>query len=202
MVGCDDGDLRARTHEHQERYTRAVNDPALERLRLKPIVETTAADLLAVLRMGTKSTNHFLRRLHNLAVGLGWLNWPLLAPKLWPKTEWRKNRGITREQHQKIVSTEINPERRLYYDLLWETGGSQSDIVKLTDANVDWKKRILWYRRSKLGEDSEPACKQRGKIPTQILGACVGVESLVVTYSPNVPLSHAARPQASTVACA
>ena len=141
----------------QERYERAMRDSALDRIRNKPILETMASDLLAAIRSGTNCTNHYLRRLHNLALGLGWLNWPLLAPKMWPKIDWRKKRGITREQHQKIVATERNPERRLYYELIWESGGSQSDVVKLTHENIDWPNRILWFHRAKLKPEAEPA---------------------------------------------
>lgn len=71
----------------QVRYDRAMRDHALNGIRNKPIIETNPADLLAALRSGTRCTNHYLHRLHNLAIGLGWLNWPLLAPKMWPKVK-------------------------------------------------------------------------------------------------------------------
>jgi integrase len=141
----------------QLRYARAMRDAALDGIRDKPIIETHPADLLAALRSGTRCTNHYLRRLHNLAIGLGWLNWPLLAPKMWPKVKWRNKRGITEAEHQQITSTECNAERRLYYDLLWETGGSQSDVVNLTSDNIDWGNRILWFHRGKLKAEAEPA---------------------------------------------
>ncbi len=134
-----------------------MRDPALKRIRHRAILETTSDDLLAVLRGGSSSTNHYLRRLHNLAIGLGWLNWPILPPRLWPKVEWRKKRGIAWEEHQKIISTEINPERCLFYKLLWEIGGSQTDVATLTADNIDWEGRLLWYRRHKLKRDAEPA---------------------------------------------
>ena len=92
----------------QLRYARAMRDAALDGIRDKPIIETNAADLLAALRSGTRCTNHYLRRLHNLALGLGWLNWPLLAPKMWPKIEWRRKRGITEEEHQLVTLNECN----------------------------------------------------------------------------------------------
>jgi integrase len=141
----------------QLRYERAMRDPALDNIRNKPIVETTSADLLASLRAGTNSTNHYLRRLHNLALGLGWLNWPLLAPKLWPKIQWRKKRGISDDEHQNIVSSECDPERQLYYELLKATGAAQSDAAKLTADNIDWENRVLWYHRNKLDPTAEPA---------------------------------------------
>jgi len=39
----------------QERYDRAMRDTALDRIRHKPIIETTAADLLVVMRSGGDS---------------------------------------------------------------------------------------------------------------------------------------------------
>ena len=141
----------------QLRYDRAMRDAALDGLRDKAIIETNAADLLAALRSGTRCTNHYLRRLHNLALGLGWLNWPLLAPRMWMKIKWRRKRGITAAEHEQVTLTECNAERRLYYELLWETGGSQSDMVSLTSDNIDWSHGILWFHRAKLKVDAEPA---------------------------------------------
>lgn len=149
-----------RTHGRastQERYDRAMRDSALDGIRNKPIIETTAADLLTCLRDGSNCTNHYLRRLHNLALGLGWLAWPLLAPKLWPKVKWRKKRSITLAEHEQIINSECNAERRRYYELLWETGASQSDAAELTSQNIDWANQVLWYHRAKLKPDAEPA---------------------------------------------
>jgi integrase len=102
----------------------------------------------------TKDRAHAQRLLHaknEAAQG------PLLSPKLWPKVKWRKKRGISEAEHQRIISTECNPERRLYYKLLRETGGSQSDVVNLTSDNIDWENRILWFHRGKLKPEAEPA---------------------------------------------
>src|SRR6266853_4610354 len=63
----------------QARYQRAFKSKAFDRLRCKPLAETTSSDFLAVIKAGRPSTNHYLRRLHNLALGLGWLAWPILA---------------------------------------------------------------------------------------------------------------------------
>ncbi len=48
-----------------------MRDAALDGIRDKPIIDTHPADLLAALRLGTRCTNHYLRRPHNLAIGLG-----------------------------------------------------------------------------------------------------------------------------------
>ncbi len=150
----------------QARCRQEMRSKPFDSIRKKPLVETNAEDFLEVLRSGTVSTNHYLRRLHNLAVGLGWLPWPILAPKLWPKIIVKPKRAITWEEHQRIVSTEGNTERRLYYELLWETGASQSDGVNLTHENVDWAARRLSYRRQKTGQ---LACLSIGAHLEQIL---------------------------------
>src|SRR6266581_8080501 len=47
------------------------------------LVETTTEDFLNILKAGTSTTNHYLRRLHNLALGLGWILSPGLSAKQW-----------------------------------------------------------------------------------------------------------------------
>ena len=47
------------------------------------------------------------------ALGFGWLAWPILPPKMWPTVETKKKRAITREEHERIIATEKNPDRRL-----------------------------------------------------------------------------------------
>jgi integrase len=136
----------------QIRCRREIRSQPFNLIRQKPLVETNGGDLLAVLRMGTVSTNHYLRRLHNLAVGLGWLAWPILAPKLWPRIQSKPKRAIRWEEHNKITTTESNLERRLYYELLWETGASQSDAATLTSENVDWASHTIAYHRHKTGQ--------------------------------------------------
>lgn len=39
---------------------------------------------------------------------------------------------------------------RLFFQLPWETGGSQSDIANLSADSVDWANRRLYYERQKL----------------------------------------------------
>src|SRR5205823_12126334 len=53
-------------------------------IRKRKLLETTSDDFLEVLKAGRVMTNAYLRCLHNLATGLGWLPWPVLPPKLWP----------------------------------------------------------------------------------------------------------------------
>jgi len=69
-------------------------------IRKKRITETTADQLRAVLLAGGVMVNHTLRCLHNLAIGMGWLPWPIIPPKLWPKPRTKPKRGIGEQQYQ------------------------------------------------------------------------------------------------------
>lgn len=66
----------------RSRYVRAMKAKAFDGLRRVKLVETTAEDFLSVLNNGKVSVAHYLKRLHNLALGLGWLAFPVLAPRL------------------------------------------------------------------------------------------------------------------------
>lgn len=139
------------------RYARAVKSKSFNRLRHVKLVETSADDFLAILNRAKFSDAHYLKRLHNLALGLGWLSFPVLAPRLWPKQRTKPKRGITLAEHQAILQAEKNPERNLYYQLLWEIGAAQSDAANLTADAIDWKTRTLTYFRMKTGERAQLA---------------------------------------------
>jgi integrase len=139
------------------RCTRAMQSKAFDGLRRAKLMETTAEDFLAILNGGKVSVAHYLKRLHNLAVNLGWLPFPVLAPALWPKPQFRDKRGIRLAEHQRILAAEKNPERSLFYRLLWEIGSSQSDAAMLTAENIDWPTRSLTYFRMKTGEQAQLA---------------------------------------------
>ena len=139
----------------QRRYSRAMKSKAFNHLRGLKLVETKADDFLAILNKAKVSDAHYLKRLHNLALGLGWLSFPVLAPRLWPKLHGKPKRGLTLDEHQRILAAEKNPERNLYYQLLWEIGAAQSDAANLTAEAIDWKTRTLTYFRMKTGERSQ-----------------------------------------------
>lgn len=65
----------------RERCSRDMNSKRLNPIRDRALIATTSEELLSVMRDGRSSTNHYLRRLHNLAIDLGWLAWPILAAK-------------------------------------------------------------------------------------------------------------------------
>ena len=102
-------------------------------IREKPLLSTTPDLLLAVLKKGMVSTNVYLRRIQNFALDMGWLPWPILRKKQFPKVRFKSKRGITECEHRRIIGRESNPERRDFYELCWLLGGSQGDIASLTD---------------------------------------------------------------------
>ncbi len=140
---------KAKRGATQERWLRAAKDHAFDLIRSLPLLETRAAHFLRVLELGTVATNVFLRRLHNFALDMAWLPWPVVPKKQWPGVEYGQKRAITSDEHRKIVEREQNPERRLFYELSWHLGGSQGDVANLTSADIDWDKRVIAYRRQK-----------------------------------------------------
>ena len=153
----------------QERCARALRSKAYDSIRHKPLVQTTAEDLLTILHANGNCVHHYLRRLHNLAVNLGWLAWAILPKAGWPKIRSQCKRGITPEEHAKIIGCERNAERRAYYELCYETGAAQTDAANLNAKHIDWHTGVLIYRRKKLGPTSEPARLTLGKRLSELL---------------------------------
>jgi len=144
--------LSTKKGETQRRLATAIKDKALDPIRNRVILETSAEHLLAVLKNGTVYTNTFLRRFHNFALDMGWLPWPIIPKKQWPPVKFRSKRAITSAEHQRIINREGNPERRAFYEVAWHMGASQTDIANLESDNIDWKNKIITYSRAKTGE--------------------------------------------------
>ena len=71
---------------------------ALDPLRKLPILETQPEDFLKVLRDAGVATNVYLRRIHNFALDMNWLPWPVMPKRQWPKISYRKRRGHHRRR--------------------------------------------------------------------------------------------------------
>jgi integrase len=148
----------------RRRHARVVASKPMQYLRDKKLVETTADDFFHVLSLGGNSTVTFLQTLHNDAVGMGWIPSPILPRKRWPKITKKLRRAVTEQEHQKLLTIIGGPEWRLYLQLLWFTGASQTDGAELTDKNIDWTNRVLSYNRNKLeGRNLPPASLVIGK---------------------------------------
>jgi len=122
--------MKDKTGSTLRRWETAAKDTAFDRIRNRVVVTTQAADLKAVLRKGTISTNVYLRRLQNHCIDMGWLAARILPKKQFPKIKHKEQRAITWREHSRIVAREPNPERRDFYELCWYFGGSQSDMVQ------------------------------------------------------------------------
>lgn len=141
-----------RSKKTRERYESAVKDPGFDCLRNLPLIHTTAETLYKVLKdSGKPCTNMFLHRFHSFALKLGWLAWPIIGYNQWPKLQFKERRGVTLAEHQLLVSTEQNIERRAFLELLWHVGAAQFDLVNLQAEDVDRQARTITYNRQKTG---------------------------------------------------
>ncbi len=136
----------------KERFQKFLRSKPVKRLLNMKLVATNSGDFLEVFAHPNAgvSTNVLLRILHNRALDLEWILRPVLSKRAWPKIKYAHRQGITREQHEAVLKATPNEEYRLYFELLWLTGGSQTDIASLTDEDLDWNTRRLFYDRLKL----------------------------------------------------
>jgi hypothetical protein len=126
------------------RHERVIRTKAMQFLKPKVLVETTADDFLRAMELGSNSTVAFLKTMHNDALGMGWIPIPILPRKFWPVVKKKNKRAITKAEHEKLVGA-VEGEWRLYFQLLWLVGAAQTDAANLTSANIDWLNRVLKY---------------------------------------------------------
>jgi integrase len=141
----------------RKRKAVAFRSRPFEKFGIRTLLDTEAGHLLAVLehQRAGNSTHHYLRRLHNYALHLGWLLTPVMAAAAWPEVRKKKFTAITEEEHRRIVEREQNQELKPYYEMLWETGGSQSDIASLHWNQIDLATETIRFSRRKLeGKES------------------------------------------------
>ncbi len=140
---------KTKTGNTRLRHETAMKDKAFDVVRDLPILETQSAHFLKTLELGTVSTNVYLRRIHNFALDMNWLPWSVLPKRQWPAVKFKEKRAIKLEEHKKIVAAEVNPERKLLYQLCWHLGASQSDIACLKGEDVDWTSNTVGFTRKK-----------------------------------------------------
>ena len=161
-----------KTDQTQRRWEIAIKDRALDCIRRLRVAETRAEHFYRALDAGTVSTNVYLRRLHNHALGMEWLLKSVIPRLQWPRPVFKCKRAITAKEHAAIVERELNTERRDFYELLWHTGASQSDAACLVVEDVDWTNRTICYTRKKLksrGATVKPALIRFGEEVAAIL---------------------------------
>ena len=59
------------------------------------LFKTGRPDSRKVWEHGTVATNVFVRHLHNFALNVSWLPWPVIHRQQWPKVEFKEKRAIT-----------------------------------------------------------------------------------------------------------
>jgi integrase len=163
--------VRRRGGETRRRWTVAIHDKNFDCIRELAVAETRPEHFDQVLTDGKVSTNVYLRRIHNYALGMEWLLKSVLPKLLWPRPAYRKKRAIKYDEHLAILAREGNPERRDFYDLLWHTGASQGDAADLLGENINWAAKTISYSRKKLAgrEGIQPALIRFGNEVAAIL---------------------------------
>jgi integrase len=68
----------------------------------------------------------------------------------------RAKRAITAAEHEAVIASEKNVERKAYYEVLYETGAAQADAANLRAENIDWKRGLLIYRHQNLQTAANP----------------------------------------------
>lgn len=143
--------IKTKQGSTRDRWERAAKDEALGRIWGVRIIETQAEHFLSALDSGTVSTNVHLRKLHNFALDMNWLPCPVIPRKQWPAVIFKEKRAVTLEEHQRIIAAEVNPERKVFYQLCWHLGASQGDIANLKGDDVDWSNHTMGFFRKKTG---------------------------------------------------
>src|SRR5208282_4091181 len=135
--------------ETRWRWDTAIKDKNFDCIRRLRVAETRAEHFDRALADGKVSTNVYLRRVHNHAIGMEWLLRSVIPRLQWVKPVFKEKRAVTAQEHQAIVEREQNPERKAFYQLAWHLGASQSDIAFLEGGNIDRENRVISFARMK-----------------------------------------------------
>lgn len=140
---------KAKQGTTQAFYVRAFKQKAFNSIRALPIVQTRPEHLMRVLEAGTVATNKNLRRLHNFALAMTWLPWPVLTKQQWPELRYRDKRGFTSDEHQAILAKEKNPEWKTFLELAWHIGAAQGDLAALRAEDINKEHCVISFSRQK-----------------------------------------------------
>ncbi len=155
-----------KTDETRRRWEVAIKDRNFDCIRKLCVAETRPEHFDRALADGKVSTNVYLRRIHNHALGMEWLLKSVIPRLQWPRPVFKTKRAITAEEHRRIIEAETAAaernqgsrnsdlphyeERRDFYELLWHTGAAQSDAAYLMAEDINWSVRTICYSRKKL----------------------------------------------------
>ena len=160
-----------KTDETRRRWETAIKDKNFDCIRNLRVAETRPEHFDRSLADSKVSTNVYLRRIHNHALGMEWLLKSVIPRLQWPRPVFKAKRAITTKEHDAIIQREHNLERRDFYELLWHTGASQTDAACLLAVDVNWVSRTICYSRAKLKSRSgiNPALIRFGREIEEIL---------------------------------
>jgi len=148
-----------KTDETRRRWEVAILDKNFDCIRNLPVAETRPEHFDRALADGKVSSNVYLRRIHNHALGMEWLLKSVIPRLQWPRPVFKTKRAITLEEHHRIIEAEAAAaqrnqgsrnsdrphydERRDFYELLWHTGASQTDAACLKAEDVNRNTRTI-----------------------------------------------------------
>jgi Phage integrase family len=157
--------------ETRRRWETAIKDKNLDCIRSLSVCETRPEHFDRALADGKVSTNVYLRRIHNHALGMEWLLKSVIPRLQWPKPVFKQKRAITAEEHAAITLREQNTERRDFYELLWHTGAAQSDGACLRAEDINWEAKTICFTRKKL--------KSRGNLKPTLFRFSAEIEAVL-----------------------
>jgi integrase len=137
--------------ETRRRWEITIKDPNFDCIRRLPVCETRAEHFDKAMADGKVSSNVYLRRIHNHALGMDWLLKSVIPRMQWPQPVFKEKRAITAEEHAAILGAEVNAERKVFYQLCRHLGGSQGDLARLKGEDVDWENSTVSFTRKKTG---------------------------------------------------
>ena len=140
-----------KTDATRVRWDVAIKDSNFDCIRKLRVAETRPEHFDKALADGKVSTNVYLRRIHNHALGMEWLLKSVIPRLQWPKPVYKEKRAITADEHTAILNAEVNAERKVFYQLCWHLGGSQGDLARLKGEDVDWENSTVSFTRKKTG---------------------------------------------------
>ena len=138
-----------KTDETRRRWEVVIKNRNFDCIRNLPVAETRPEHFDRALADGKVSTNVYLRRIHNHALGMEWLLKSVIPRLQWPAIHYKEKRAITLEEHQRIIAAEVNPERKTLCQLFWHLGASLGDIANLKGEDVDWTNCTVSFVRKK-----------------------------------------------------
>ena len=153
------------------RWQTAIKDKNFDYIRNLRIAETRPEHFDRALADGKVSTNVYLRRIHNHALGMEWLLKSVIPRLQWPKPVFKTKRAITPEEHAAIIMRERNTERQDFYELLWHTGAAQSDGACMRAEDINWEAKTICFTRKKL--------KSRGNLKPTLFRFSAEIEAVL-----------------------